>query len=201
MSELLQEGEKVVPFLNNNSLLINNGVSRYLLINRLIEDDYYEYVSPTLFKTLNVSDSSFVKDVISNNFPQNKELNNPEEVEKMIERANGNFAYAYSPQLFNLFIVEGKQKEAHDLFNSVLLKNDCSFIMDAFMIAENTNSIISYLLKMNSSLLAKIFSKIDVLQKRYVSNIILNFLDLRNDQGKDLFNLIVDKNPLGSINK
>lgn len=111
----------------------------------------------------------------------------------MIERANGNFAYAYSPQLFNLFIVEGKQKEAHDLFNSVLLKNDCSFIMDAFMIAENTNSIISYLLKMNSSLLAKIFSKIDVLQKRYVSNIILNFLDLRNDQGKDLFNLIVDK--------
>ncbi|MBB1072465.1 hypothetical protein LMB63_01045 [Limosilactobacillus reuteri] len=193
MSELLQEGEKVVPFLNNNSLLINNGVSRYLLINRLIEDDYYEYVSPTLFKTLNVSDSSFVKDVISNNFPQNKELNNPEEVEKMIERANGNFAYAYSPQLFNLFIVEGKQKEAHDLFNSVLLKNDCSFIMDAFMIAENTNSIISYLLKMNSSLLAKIFSKIDVLQKRYVSNIILNFLDLRNDQGKDLFNLIVDK--------
>lgn len=52
MSELLQEGEKVVPFLNNNSLLINNEVSRYLLINRLIEDDYYEYVSPTLFKTL-----------------------------------------------------------------------------------------------------------------------------------------------------
>ena len=136
------------------SFIKNTNILRYLLLNNLIEKDFYEYISPTQYDELSdLSQINFIRNVIEQRLV---EINSPIEddkdslkIIKFLSNSNANFKYAYSSSLLTNCIKIGEEEKAYQILKEVCMlakktnakvENQISFIEQVVSNLEQVNN-------------------------------------------------------------
>lgn len=146
--DLEEQDKKALRFIKNTNIL------RYLLLNNLIEKDFYEYISPTQYDELSdLSQINFIRNVIEQRLV---EINSPIEddkdslkIIKFLSNSNANFKYAYSSSLLTNCIKIGEEEKAYQILKEVCMlakktnakvENQISFIEQVVSNLEQVNN-------------------------------------------------------------
>lgn len=108
--------------------VFDNPLLRYLISERLIDVDLFEYISPTFFEGLSQNDFNFVNKVARYEIIEDTKLDKPEKVLETLTEFVSNMSYAYSYQLFIELIKKGREEDYFNLLGTVKSKNDTNFI-------------------------------------------------------------------------
>lgn len=84
----------------------NLPILNYLLTSGLINQNYYEYVSPSLVNDLAPQDLNFVRSILSGNYDEGKNLQNIPRIIATLDNANADYRYVQSPKVLSYLLMQ-----------------------------------------------------------------------------------------------
>lgn len=117
------------------TLVYDEKLIRYLLIEDLLDPTYCEYISSSAY-TLSLSDRIFVQNVLSYHlYNKDQKLDNAEEVRKELDSAGANYKFAYSSDLITNLI---SSKDLRSEIENFIIPNKIAKILQT---AKNLDDI------------------------------------------------------------
>lgn len=149
--------KKSILFIHENPLL------RYLFLEGLIDQDIFEYISPSFFKELSQRDMQFVLSVLDHNVKNptlNNQLNDPAKILQELKQFTSKLSDAYSSQILLELIKNDNDVESNRLISIAKNRDDVQFIVQCFELVDADISItlVKQVFSEWKLLLSKIFS-------------------------------------------
>lgn len=81
-------------------------ILNYLLTSGLIDQNYYEYVSPSLVNDLAPQDLNFVRSILSGTYDEGENLQNIPRIIATLDNSNANYRYVQSPKVLSYLLTQ-----------------------------------------------------------------------------------------------
>ncbi|WP_242367891.1 hypothetical protein [Lactobacillus intestinalis] len=81
-------------------------ILNYLLTNELIDQNYYEYISPSLTNDLTPPDLDFVQNVLNGIYDEGQNLQNISRIVEILNNSGANYRYAQSVKILSYLLVQ-----------------------------------------------------------------------------------------------
>lgn len=129
--------------------LFRHQILYYLVSHDLLNEDYYNYLSPTYFSLDSVTDKNFINKVLSHQIMKKSEtLHNPEKVLNYLSQINADYQYVYSMDLLAEMIKRDPRtylKEIKIMVRKIEKNKDFEFV-NKLLLKENAEENLEYIL-------------------------------------------------------